>query len=385
MVELRIAHFLQGRCNSDSANGVEKTIYYLSRAQAELGHDVTVFSLTMKNGLPIRGVAVRTYRPGRHSFVIPAELIADLTAFQPALVHLHSAYVPPNASLAKMLRRMAIPYVVTPNGVLAGALVWRRPHLKLPYKHLFELPCLNRAAFVHAVGDEQEIRKYGVTAPIVMAPNGFDLETVPPDLTTDLIERQWPEARGRRIVLFLGRLDVEQKGLDMLLHAFRNAAREQSLGLVLVGPDWKGGRRRLEETSRRLGVQRDVWFRGPAFGKEKFDLLASADVFVYPSRWEGLPFSVIEALAAGRPCIVTPAADPLGLVARSGAGRVIEPDVRTLGDTIVDLARLSRRELRELGARAHALLARELNWSTIAETLESAYVRHCVSSRGAAQ
>lgn len=380
---MRIAHFLQGRCNSDSANGVEKTIYFLSRAQAELGHEVFVFSITAKDPLPIPGVEVKTYSPGWQPFVIPERLIDDLRRCRPALVHLHSAYVPPNASLAKSLGRMAIPYVVTPNGVLASALLWRRPHLKFPYKHLFELPCLNQAAFVHAVGDQEEIRKYGVTAPIVVAPNGFDLKSVPADLSTDLIERQWPEARDRTIILFLGRLDVEQKGLDLLLPAFREAARERPLGLVLVGPDWKGGRQRLEVTAQRLGIDRDVWFRGPSFGKEKFELLASADVFVYPSRWEGLPFSVVEALATRRPCIVTPAADPLGLVARSGAGIVVDPDVKRIAEAIGVLARLSKSELLHLGSKALTMLERELNWRSIAQTLHAGYCRHCVGSSGA--
>src|SRR5688572_3001012 len=124
---MRIAHFLQGRCNSDSANGVEKTIYFLSRAQAALGHEVSVFSLTAKDPLPIPGVAVRTYLPGWQPLAIPDQLLADLRRYQPALVHLHSAYVPPNASLARNLRRMAIPYVMTPNGVLASALLRRKP------------------------------------------------------------------------------------------------------------------------------------------------------------------------------------------------------------------------------------------------------------------
>ena len=374
---MRIAHFLQGRCNSDSANGVEKTIYFLSRAQAALGHDVAVFSLTAKDALPIPGVDVRKYSPGWHRFAIPDELIADLQKWEPALVHLHSAYVPPNTSLARHLRRLQIPYVVTPNGVLASALLRRRPYIKFPYKHLFELPCLNRAAFVHAVGDEEEIRKYGVRVPIVVAPNGFDLANVPSDLPTDRIEREWPDARGRKIVIFVGRLDIEQKGLDMLLQGFREAARKQPLGLVLVGPDWKGGRQRLEASAKQLGIEREVWFRGPAFGREKFELLASADVFIYPSRWEGLPFSVVEALATQRPCIVTRAADPLRIVARSGAGTVIDLEVTMIANAITTLTRLSKRELLQLGSKALAVLKRELDWTAIAQTLHAGYGEHC--------
>jgi glycosyltransferase involved in cell wall biosynthesis len=157
-------------------------------------------------------------------------------------------------------------------------------------------------------------------------------------------------------VIFVGRLDIEQKGLDTLLQGFREAARQQPLALVLVGPDWKGGRQRLAASAKQLGIERQVWFRGPAFGREKFELLASADVFIYPSRWEGLPFSVVEALAIQRPCIVTRAADPLGIVARSGAGTVIDLEVTTIANAITTLTRLikgSRRSQTRIGLDGH--------------------------------
>ena len=55
---LRIAHFILGRCNPDSANGVDQAVYHFARTQAALGHPVAVFSLTEKPALPIPGVTV---------------------------------------------------------------------------------------------------------------------------------------------------------------------------------------------------------------------------------------------------------------------------------------------------------------------------------------
>jgi len=57
---MRIAHVLLGRCNPDSANGVDKTVYYLAHHQASLGSQVAVFSLTVKEPIPIPGAEVRT-------------------------------------------------------------------------------------------------------------------------------------------------------------------------------------------------------------------------------------------------------------------------------------------------------------------------------------
>jgi glycosyltransferase involved in cell wall biosynthesis len=378
---MRIAHFLHGRCNPESANGVEKTVYYLSRAQAERGHSVAVVSISEKPALPIDGVEVRTYAPGWQPFAIRDRLVADLRAWNPTAVHLHSGYVPANISLAKELRRSGIPYAVTPNGVLASALLWRKPHLKFPYKYLFEQPFLNRAAFVHAVGDSAEIRKYGVRVPIVFAPNGFDFASIPSDLSSASIVQRWPEATGRRIALFLGRLNVKQKGLDLLLRAFQRAAvRSPDVVLVLVGPDCNGGLKVLKKLAARLGIDHRVFFWGPSVGKDKFDLFTSADVVVYPSRWEGFPFSLIEALAVGRPCLVTQAADPLGLVMRSGSGRIVDLNISTIGEAISEFTALSRSELMERGVKGRTLVEQELDWSGIAQTIEHGYRCYCVGS-----
>ena len=287
---MRIAHLVPGRCNPDSANGVDKTVFFLSSAQAALGHTVGIFALTGKPVIEIPGVDAHNYSSSWHRFAVPDKLISHLRSWKPDVVHLHSAYVPPNITVARHLRSDRIPYVVTPNGVLSSALLNRRPYLKLPYKYILERPLLNRAAFVHAVGDSEEIQKYGVTTPIVFAPNGFNLAALPAELSPGLLQTRLPQFGDRRVVLYLGRLDVMQKGLDLLLRAFA-VARQQlpDLAIVLVGPDWQGGRAQLQELARNLGLEAAIHFWGPAFGREKFELLASADFFVHASRWEGLP------------------------------------------------------------------------------------------------
>jgi glycosyltransferase involved in cell wall biosynthesis len=378
---MRIAHFVQGRCNPDSANGVDKTVFYLSAAQASLGHTVSIFSISDKPVIPVPGVETRTYPSTRHRFAIPRSLTRELRAWQPSVVHLHSAYVPPNITIARWLRRAGIPYVVTPNGVLSSKLIRRRPYLKLPYKYALERPFLNRAAFVHAVGDAAEIRKFGVTAPLVFAPNGFSPASIPADISACLDQAAFQQLNDRKVVLFLGRLDVPQKGLDLVLPAFAEAARNVAdLMLVLVGPDWKGGRKRLEALAIELGLSDRVVFWGPAFGAEKFELLARADIFVHASRWEGLTFAVIEALAMGIPCLVTPAADPLGLISRSGAGRTTDASVETLAQALTALVSIDSSELAQMGQAGRRLIDDELNWERIAETLASAYAQYCVAT-----
>jgi glycosyltransferase involved in cell wall biosynthesis len=372
---MRIAHFVQGRCNPDSANGVDKTVYFLSRAQAARGEDVRVFALSEKHPLPIEGVEVRHFRRTFRLLGAPPLLIDAIRAWHPDFVHLHSAYVPPNVTVARAMRRSGIPYAVTPNGVLAAALLRRRPYVKVPYKYLFERPLLSHAAFVHSVGDTAEIKRYGVVTPIVEVPNGFDLERIPRSLDASRLRRELgigPE----RIALYVGRLDIMQKGLDLLLRGFAVAAAGGGVRLVLVGPDWKGGRRRLERLALDLDLSDRAIFWGPAFDRMKFELLAGADFFVHASRWEGLSFAIVEALALRKPCLVTPAADPLGLVGRYKAGRVVESDPASIAAGIREMADWDEYTLRAAGERSRSVVEEHLSWTQIAEQLSAAYATY---------
>jgi glycosyltransferase involved in cell wall biosynthesis len=102
---------------------------------------------------------------------------------------------------------------------------------------------------------------------------------------------------GRPVVLTLARLDP-QKGLFDLLEA---AALVSEAVFVLAGEGPE--RERLEGRTRALGIQDRVVFLGHC--ENAPELLASCDLFVLPSLYEGLPVSVLEAMAAGKPVVAT--------------------------------------------------------------------------------
>lgn len=377
---MRIAHVLLGRCNPDSANGVDKTVYYLARHQAALGAEVAVFSLTAKEPIPVPGAEVRVLPPpsGRLEGLWPGgpkRLLEELLGWKPDLVHFHSVHIGPFIGLGKALRRRGVPYVVTPNGGFApGRLARVGPEVRA-YIRLLERPYLEGARFVHAVSrnDLEGLSSLGVRARVVVVPNGLDLDSVPVRVDVDLLRRRFPGLQGKRVFLFLGRL-------DLLLEAFA-AARLPEAALVLVGPDWRGSLARLREQARRLGLEERVVFAGPAFGEEKWAYLAGADVFVHPSRWEGFSFSVLEALAMGKPVLVSRAADPNGEIGTFGAGVVAEPRVAELSQGLARLLGLRPEEVDRMGRRARALVEERYSWRGIVVQLMEAYQREGLGAR----
>ncbi len=107
-------------------------------------------------------------------------------------------------------------------------------------------------------------------------------------------------------LVYVGRL-VRAKGLFEVIEAMRElkrAGREFSLSIAGDGPD----QRALMEFSKRAGLGDSIRFLGRVLDADKWRLWFDSDVFVFPSYMEGLPYSLLEAMAAGCVPITTPVA-----------------------------------------------------------------------------
>ncbi|MGH8722065.1 MAG: glycosyltransferase, partial [Burkholderiales bacterium] len=315
MQPLRIAHVLDAPFTAAGANGVSAVVQYLARAQSDIGQSVAVFSGvdgvhvigpgTEPAGRPRSGPA-RPGRPLRRRFTsrfLDPVLAEAVRAWQPDVVHFHSVHVALNVALAERLRDTGLPYCVTAHGALFPAALRRARMKKAAFRRLFERRFLREASFVHAVSPHEvgAIRGYGFDGPVVIAPNGVPAGAGVAPARPDALYAAHPSLFDRNIFMFVGRLDPWQKGLDLLIEAFARAALHNAV-LVLVGPDCRGSRRSLRMLADRLGILPRVLFTGAAFGEDRANLFAAADVFVHPSRWEGLSLSVLAAAAAGKPC-----------------------------------------------------------------------------------
>lgn len=146
---------------------------------------------------------------------------------------------------------------------------------------------------------------------LVRIPNGVDVDKfkpLSPNQRIDLRNRLGIGDKGI-VVMFTGIL-YRRKGLDLLLKAFKQIARrDKELKLILVGPceikeHW-GIDEDYVRTLRRLAhpLGNRLIFTGYVHNVE--DYLRAADIFVLPSWREGLPNSLLEAMACGLPCVAT--------------------------------------------------------------------------------
>ena len=144
-------------------------------------------------------------------------------------------------------------------------------------------------------------------------PNGVDYRQFAEAKPIELTQLGLPA--GQRAILFVGRLD-RQKGLDDLLaNCPRVLAALPQHDLVLVGDGPE--RAALKDLAAARGIAGRVHFAG--WRADVPEILAAADLLVLPSRWEGMPNVVLEAMAAGKPVVATRAhgvEDALGELAK---------------------------------------------------------------------
>lgn len=130
----------------------------------------------------------------------------------------------------------------------------------------------------------------------------------PPDNGDELAEKflvRNPSLRGRRIVLFLSRVH-EKKGCDLLVDAFAQVAnKDKRLHLVMAGPDQTGWIATLKAQAELLNIADRISWVGMQQGEMKWGAFYAAEVFCLPSHQENFGIVVAEALACGKPVLIS--------------------------------------------------------------------------------
>ncbi len=174
--------------------------------------------------------------------------------------------------------------------------------------------------------------------------------------------------------LLLARMD-EWKGVDDLLEACAVLASEGTrFELVLAGPPGTAGDEAvLEEKIRRRGLAECVRYVGPVRGERKTELLGWAEVYVQPSHHEGMPLSMLEALAHGLPVVATKVGAVPEVIEDHKCGLLVSPHepaelARAMGAVVAD-----RKLLTALSREALALSAKRFSTHRFRDDLLSLY------------
>jgi D-inositol-3-phosphate glycosyltransferase len=235
-----------------------------------------------------------------------------------------------------------------------------------------------------STAEERDLRSYYATDPdkVCVVPLGVDMDDYGPRPSLGVRERLG--LRGRRVVLYAGRLE-RLKGADTLIEAVAALAARPGFSDVqtlLVGADSGDGERqaehpggergRLQSLARSLGVSDRVTFLGAVSHAELADLYAVADVCVVPSRTETFGLVALEAQASGLPVVASAVGGLLDIVDDGVTGYLVSG--RDADDFASRVARvLSDDALRRRMGEVARERAAQFTWARSVDRLQSLY------------
>ncbi|MCA1971273.1 MAG: glycosyltransferase family 4 protein [Caenispirillum sp.] len=171
-------------------------------------------------------------------------------------------------------------------------------------------------------------------------------------------------------ILYIGRIDFAQKGIDLLIEAYARVPEDVRLPLVMAGDGFEMDR--LRTTIASLGLTNWVRLEGKVGAAQRAELLRDCRYVCIPSREETFGMVILEACAAAKPVIVFDKW-PMNEVAVRGGCELVPPfDIDAFGCAMVRLATEDAGRLAERG-RLCRQRAGEYRWDEIARRQEAFY------------
>jgi glycosyltransferase involved in cell wall biosynthesis len=307
------------------------------------------------------------------TFTLAPELqrhVAGQLASKRGLCLVNGMFHPGAYAMGRWLHRHGVPYVVAPHDPYDRAMFSRNAHLKWPYWYLFERRLLKQAQAIQVLDMQHAacLRRLGIDTAVIETPNGVAVDGVATES-----QLRWRDPQEPVHLVFLGRIDAYNKGLDILLDAFTRVSRQADVRLTVQGPDW-GDRPCLEKQATASMITDRVAFRGPDYERSSPRIIGGHDVFCLPSRFEGFGLAALEAMVAARVLLVSERAGIARHVQASGCGVTVPPTVAGVEAGLYALLQ-RRAEWREMGLSGRRYALANLQWKNIAAAALDRYER----------
>ncbi len=305
-----------------SYGGPLKVCFDVSRELVKRGHQVTVATTDAlddanrlvaleetREGVQIlrfRNISNRLAKQFNGYLPIGYYRWAKLNMAKYDIVHCHDTFTLQNIITSHFCSKYNIPYLVQPHGTLSP--VSQKSRFKLIKRGFLKLfsNVFSKAKHIITLteNEKQQVTSIypNLSSKIEVIPNGIKLDDFQNILKIDLHEKyQLPKAN--HIIGFIGRMQYI-KGIDISLDILAELKGKLDFTYLLIGPD-EGEKDKLDKLIGEHGLQDHVHYTGILKGQEKMETIKACDLFLFTSRSEGLPMTVLEVAALGVPQIIS--------------------------------------------------------------------------------
>ncbi len=300
---MEIIHILFEK-NNNINKTVAVAIDQLASEQLKMGYSVKLWEITEQDHNQIQERRYPTQLFHINGFIgsNTAQFIKEIkTLKKDTIVHIHGGFIPIFFSIAFQLKKRNIPFVYTTHGTYNKKYLETAGILKKLYFHSFEQLLVQWSSAMQFEGiHEKELfieNGNDVNKKVAIIPLGLTntQKLVAPKIKKNIIP----------IFGYIGNLNIEKSGLDILLYAFAEYKHKYmekgELWIVGEGKEQQD----LQLLAAQLEIEKNVQFIPRVLGNAKVELLNKVDVFVMPTRYEYDPFIMLEAAAASIPLIVS--------------------------------------------------------------------------------
>lgn len=341
-----------------SAGGPSRSVPMLVKGLAELGADVTLMTQRSEkmNTHALDGTTAKLHILDSFN---KEEIEAFVRKEKFDIVQLQSMWDLRYHKVAQICRKLHIPYIETPRGMLEPWSLAQKKWKKRLALWLYQMSDLNHAACIYTTADDEakNVKALGVKAPCAVIPNGIEIDSYKCRTAIDVVKKQ---------VLFLSRIHVK-KGIELLLEAWMRMVKDYpDWKLLIVGNGETAYIESLKAMVERLGVGESVTISEPVFGEAKVRLYQSSALFVLPSYSENFGMVIAEAMSCGVPVITTKYC-PWEILDETQTGWCIDLSVDNLTDTLRQAMSMNPSKLYEMGQRASILVSEKFDYRSVAK------------------
>lgn len=284
----------------------------------------------------------------------------------PDLVVFEEFYNFPFCRIISEIKKNKIPYIIVPRSQLTRKAQISKYVKKKIGNILFFNQFAKKARAIHYLTLEEKKDsgdKWNDSYCVI--PNGID----EPINKKDLFSTN--ELRAS----YIGRIEMYQKGLDLLIEAIsemKNELKKRNFSLSIYGPDRNGSLKILKEMVKKNQIDSLVFFHEAVFGEDKKRVLLNTDIFIMTSRFEGLSMGMIEALSYGIPCLATSGTNMTNEIKQKNAGWVAQNDKNSIKNALQEIVKSN--DFVEKGANAQEL-SKKYSWDSIAKKTHEEYIK----------
>lgn len=260
--------------------------------------------------------------------------------------------------IMRILVKLNIPYIIVPRGSFSlEALKRKKIKKKIALKIFFE-KIIKESVAIQYLTENERLESFVKleSKDNFILPNGINAK------------KDYLIIPKNRDVIYMGRLDVITKGLDVLILAInlgKDYFRNNLIKFKFYGSDFpKGGKNELLSQIKKLGIEDIVEINEPIYGIEKEKVMSESEYFIAPSRHEGLPMAILEALSYGMKVFITKETNLLDKVIKYNCGWEITHDPLKIKEVLLEKLNTTQQTK---NSNALELIKKEFLWDKIAE------------------